>query len=58
MVQTQMLYNLERSPETTKPTEMSLPCNDLNTKKCFINKLEASAQSFKAKEKLAVGREE
>ena len=36
---------------------MSLPSNELNTKKHFIkkNKLEASSQSFKAKE-LAVGR--
>lgn len=37
---------------------MSLSSNKLNTKKHFLKKLEASAQSFKAKEKLAVGREE
>lgn len=40
---------------------MSLPRNKLNMKKYFVKRLEASAQSFKdykAKEKLAAGREE
>lgn len=37
---------------------MSLSSNKLNTKKHFIKKLEAPAQSFKAKKNLAVDREE